>query len=228
MAQPQKNSMVLDNKQNQDSKDSPEWVVIADDWIDLDDKMDDDEEFEDMARSNTNELHDHVTSDQAKSKTEPHDHFTSLAVTEIKKTEPNEDTSGPKVLTRYVDVPEDLVKFFAGKDVVMDLQIASSAMIQLTKAYDVDAKYRPVRLIGNLENVEKAEKLIKAVVALADAGGTVLLRKNDSDTYDYGTKYGNYKKQEAYQSHYFSQKPESWGPFQFDRKFSHKRSHGRC
>lgn len=220
----------MDNKQKQDSKDSPEWVVIADDWVDVDDEMDDDDADDDteMIKSNNNKLHDHVTSNHANSKIEPHDHVTIQAAAETKNTSgPNENTSGSKVMTCYIDVPEDLVKFFAGKDVVMDLQIASGAMIQLTKAYDVDAKYRPVRLIGNSENVDKAEKLIKAVVALADAGGTVLLRKQDVDTNDYSFKYGIHKKQEALIHCQSSLYPESWGPFQFDRKRSHKRSHGR-
>ncbi|WOG96261.1 hypothetical protein DCAR_0415595 [Daucus carota subsp. sativus] len=131
-------------------------------------------------------------------------------------------------MTRYVDVPEERVKFFTGKDVVMDLQIASGAMIQITKAYDVDAKFRPVRMIGNLENVEKAEKLIKAVVALADAGGSALLRKNECDSGDHGTRYDHCQKKESwYRSRDYLEYPEAWGPFQFDRKRSHKRSHGR-
>lgn len=224
--------MVMDNKHNQDPKDSPEWVVIADDWVDVDDEMGDDYDVTDMAKSNNDYLHDHVKPDQAKSNTESHDHVTKHVTKQVtaeakNPSGQNENTSGPKVVTRYTNVPEELVKFFAGKDVVIDLQIASGAMIQLTKAYDVDAKYRPVRLIGNLENVEKAEKLIKAVVALADAGGTVLLRRNVADTNDYGFKYGYHKKQEALTNFQDSLYPESWGPFQFDRKRSHKRSHGR-
>lgn len=77
-----------------------------------------------------------------------------------------DNTSNEEIVTRYIEVSEANIKAFTGGDVVMDLQIASGAMIQVTKRVheDPEGRYRPVRLIGCLENVDKAEKLIKAVV----------------------------------------------------------------
>lgn len=96
----------------------------------------------------------------------------------------SENTSKEEIITRYVEVPEANIKAFTGRDVVMDLQIASCAMIQVTNPMheDSEARYRPVRVIGNLENVDKAEKMIRAVVYLDEAGGTALLQKDDNDS----------------------------------------------
>ncbi|KAK1355380.1 hypothetical protein POM88_048636 [Heracleum sosnowskyi] len=98
--------------------------------------------------------------------------------------EENKNTSKEEIVTRYVQVPEENIKAFTGGDIVMDLQLASGAMIQLTKALDEDpeARFRPVRVIGCLENVDKAEKLIKAVVNLDEAGGIALLYKDEDDS----------------------------------------------
>ncbi|WOG96264.1 hypothetical protein DCAR_0415598 [Daucus carota subsp. sativus] len=62
----------------------------------------------------------------------------------------------------------------------MDLQLASDAMIQVTKPLDEAAKalYRPVRVIGLVKNIDKAEKLIKAFMAFVDVGVSSLLFKD--------------------------------------------------
>ncbi|GMQ10646.1 hypothetical protein CsSME_00053568 [Camellia sinensis var. sinensis] len=58
-------------------------------------------------------------------------------------------------------------------DTIWFLQINSGAKIQITRDADADpySATRPVELIGTLENINMAEKLIKDVIAEADAGG---------------------------------------------------------
>lgn len=64
-----------------------------------------------------------------------HDDHVALA-----KTAENVNTSDSKVVTRYFDVQERMVRYLRGEDIVMDMQLASGAMIQLTRPLDEDAK----------------------------------------------------------------------------------------
>jgi far upstream element-binding protein len=52
-------------------------------------------------------------------------------------------------------------------DTIRYLQYNSGAKIQITRDADADphSSTRPVELIGTLESIEKAEKLINAVIA---------------------------------------------------------------
>ncbi|XP_077231747.1 uncharacterized protein LOC143864799 isoform X2 [Tasmannia lanceolata] len=82
-------------------------------------------------------------------------------------------------LSRKIEVPNTKVGVLIGKagDTIRFLQYNSGAKIQITR--DVDASpystTRPVELIGSLENINKAEQLIKDVIAEADAGGSPAL-----------------------------------------------------
>ncbi|KAL9173554.1 hypothetical protein ABFS82_03G122800 [Erythranthe guttata] len=84
--------------------------------------------------------------------------------------------SDTEVLSRKMEVPSDKVGVLIGKagDTIRSLQVNSGAKIQITKDADADPRStnRPVELIGTLENINKAEKLIKDVIAEADAGGS--------------------------------------------------------
>uniref|UniRef100_A0A2P2L1A5 Nucleic acid binding protein n=1 Tax=Rhizophora mucronata TaxID=61149 RepID=A0A2P2L1A5_RHIMU len=61
-----------------------------------------------------------------------------------------------------------------GGDTIRYLQYNSGAKIQITKDVDADPRFtaRPVELIGTVSSINKAEKLINAVIAEADAGGS--------------------------------------------------------
>jgi far upstream element-binding protein len=52
-------------------------------------------------------------------------------------------------------------------ETIRNLQVSSGAKIQITKDADVsaDAVTRPVELVGTLESINKAEQLIKSVIA---------------------------------------------------------------
>ncbi|XP_058097621.1 uncharacterized protein LOC131242771 isoform X2 [Magnolia sinica] len=81
-----------------------------------------------------------------------------------------------QTLTRKIEVPNTKVGVLIGKagDTIRFLQYNSGARIQITRDVDADpySSTRPVELIGTLENINKAEKLIKDVIAEADAGGS--------------------------------------------------------
>ncbi|KAL9432380.1 hypothetical protein AB3S75_027417 [Citrus x aurantiifolia] len=79
-------------------------------------------------------------------------------------------------ISRKIVVPNDKVGVLIGKagDTIRYLQYNSGAKIQITRYVDADphAATRPVEIIGTLSNIDKAEKLINAIIAEADAGGS--------------------------------------------------------
>ncbi|XP_037468038.1 far upstream element-binding protein 1-like [Triticum dicoccoides] len=81
--------------------------------------------------------------------------------------------------TRLIDVPNTKVGVLIGKagETIRNLQMSSGAKIQITKDADVpsDATTRPVELVGTNESIDKAEQLIKSVIAEAEAGGSPAL-----------------------------------------------------
>ncbi|KAM6543311.1 hypothetical protein CsatB_007758 [Cannabis sativa] len=85
-------------------------------------------------------------------------------------------SSDNETITRRMEVPNNKVGVLIGKagDTIRYLQYNSGAKIQITRDADADpyAATRPVEVIGTLDNINKAEKLINAVIAEADAGGS--------------------------------------------------------
>ncbi|RDX91612.1 Far upstream element-binding protein 3, partial [Mucuna pruriens] len=85
-------------------------------------------------------------------------------------------TSGAEITTRKIEVPNNKVGVLIGKagDTIRYLQYNSGAKIQITRDADSDphCATRSVELIGSLESIDKAEKLMNAVIAEADAGGS--------------------------------------------------------
>lgn len=105
-----------------------------------------------------------------------------LPVTEIPQlgeTDQNLAESGTQTISRKMEVPNQMVGVLIGKagDTIRNLQFNSGAKIQITRDADADpgATTRPVELIGTLACINKAEKLIKEVIAEADAGGSPAL-----------------------------------------------------
>ncbi|KAE9606523.1 putative K domain-containing protein [Lupinus albus] len=92
---------------------------------------------------------------------------------------PQQPTSGADIITRKIEVPNNKVGVLIGKagDTIRYLQYNSGAKIQITRDADAapHSATRLVELIGSLGSIEKAEKLINAVVAEADAGGSPAL-----------------------------------------------------
>ncbi|GAV58424.1 KH_1 domain-containing protein [Cephalotus follicularis] len=94
------------------------------------------------------------------------------------ETQPPEDLphGSNGILSRKFEVPNNKVGVLIGKagDTIRYLQYNSGAKIQITRDSDADpdATTRPVEIIGELSSIDKAEKLIKAVIAEADAGGS--------------------------------------------------------
>nr|GEX33401.1 KH domain-containing protein [Tanacetum cinerariifolium] len=82
-------------------------------------------------------------------------------------------------LSRKIEVPSNKVGALIGKagDTIRSLQYNSGARIQITRDAEADpnSATRPVELIGSLESINKAEKLIKDVILEADAGGSPAL-----------------------------------------------------
>ncbi|KAL5713263.1 hypothetical protein ACHQM5_015355 [Ranunculus cassubicifolius] len=78
--------------------------------------------------------------------------------------------------SRKMQVPNNKVGVLIGKagDTIRFLQLNSGAKIQITRDSEADpfSTTRPVELIGTLDNINKAEKLIKDVIAEAEAGGS--------------------------------------------------------
>ncbi|XP_015885485.1 uncharacterized protein LOC107420925 isoform X2 [Ziziphus jujuba] len=85
-------------------------------------------------------------------------------------------TSTNETITRRMEVPNNKVGVLIGKagDTIKYLQYNSGARIQITRDADADpySASRPVEIVGTLDNINKAEKLINAVIAEADAGGS--------------------------------------------------------
>ncbi|KAL1533934.1 far upstream element-binding protein 2-like [Salvia divinorum] len=80
------------------------------------------------------------------------------------------------ILSRKMEVPNDKVGVLIGKagDTIRSLQDNSGAKIQIVRDADADprAVSRPLELVGTLESINRAERLIKDVIAEADAGGS--------------------------------------------------------
>ncbi|WCJ34834.1 KH domain-containing protein [Euphorbia peplus] len=78
--------------------------------------------------------------------------------------------------SRKIDVPNDKVGVLIGKggETIRYLQYNSGARIQITRDADSDphSTTRAVELIGTPSSINQAEKLITAVIAEADAGGS--------------------------------------------------------
>ncbi|XP_043810417.1 far upstream element-binding protein 2 isoform X2 [Manihot esculenta] len=107
-----------------------------------------------------------------------------------KHSEEDEDpASDTQTTSRKMEVPNDKNEFGRcfinaalqvgvligkGGDTIRYLQYNSGAKIQITRDADADPQSttRPVELIGTLSSIKKAEKLINAVIAEADAGGS--------------------------------------------------------
>ncbi|KAL5776200.1 hypothetical protein ACOSP7_009126 [Xanthoceras sorbifolium] len=85
-------------------------------------------------------------------------------------------TNDSLTITRKMEVPNNKVGVLIGKagDTIRYLQYNSGAKIQITRDADADpnSMTRPVEIVGTLSNINKAEKLISAVIAEADAGGS--------------------------------------------------------
>ncbi|XP_047175939.1 far upstream element-binding protein 1-like isoform X1 [Vigna umbellata] len=90
--------------------------------------------------------------------------------------EHKQSASEAEITTRRIEVPNNKVGVLIGKagDTIRYLQYNSGAKIQITRDADADphCASRSVELIGSLESIEKAEKLMNAVIAEADAGGS--------------------------------------------------------
>ncbi|KAK6940361.1 K Homology domain, type 1 [Dillenia turbinata] len=81
-----------------------------------------------------------------------------------------------QTISRKMQVPNNKVGVLIGKagDTIRYLQYNSGAKIQITRDADADpySTTRPVELIGTSDSINRAEKLIKDVIAEADAGGS--------------------------------------------------------
>ncbi|XP_074570884.1 uncharacterized protein LOC141827516 isoform X2 [Curcuma longa] len=80
------------------------------------------------------------------------------------------------ITTSKIEVPNNKVGVLIGKsgETIRYLQYNSGAKIQITRDAETDpsSNCRPVELIGSLDSINKAEKLIKDVIAEAEAGGS--------------------------------------------------------
>ncbi|XP_050215435.1 uncharacterized protein LOC126666646 isoform X2 [Mercurialis annua] len=98
----------------------------------------------------------------------------SEAVAVAEDEEPESDDT--QTTSRKIEVPNDKVGVLIGKggDTIKYLQYNSGAKIQITRDMDAEphSTTRPVELIGTLSSIKTAEKLITAVIAEADAGGS--------------------------------------------------------
>ncbi|KAK8651601.1 hypothetical protein V6N13_141198 [Hibiscus sabdariffa] len=89
---------------------------------------------------------------------------------------PQQEVDDGSTITRKMEVPNAKVGVLIGKagDTIRYLQYNSGAKIQIMRDADADpdAPTRPVEIIGTLSSINQAEKLINAVIAEADAGGS--------------------------------------------------------
>lgn len=101
---------------------------------------------------------------------------TEVADQENAASDQHHSESGSRTITRKIEIPNNKVGVLIGKsgDTIKYLQINSGAKIQITRDADADprAPTRPVELVGTAESLNKAESLIKDVIAEADAGGS--------------------------------------------------------
>ncbi|XWS15420.1 hypothetical protein CRYUN_Cryun35bG0096500 [Craigia yunnanensis] len=89
---------------------------------------------------------------------------------------PQQEVDDGSTITRKIEVPNAKVGALIGKagDTIRYLQYNSGAKIQIMRDADADrdAPTRPVEIIGTLSSITKAEKLINAVIAEAESGGS--------------------------------------------------------
>ncbi|XP_027090108.1 uncharacterized protein [Coffea arabica] len=87
-----------------------------------------------------------------------------------------QQSSSDAETSKKIEVPNNKVGVLIGKagDTIRFLQYNSGAKIQIMRDADADprAATRPVELIGTLDSINKAEKMINDVIAEADAGGS--------------------------------------------------------
>ncbi|KAG6656256.1 far upstream element-binding protein 1-like isoform X1 [Carya illinoinensis] len=106
----------------------------------------------------------------------PSTEFSSKEENQQPSTEVSQQEDVSQTMTRKMEVPNNKVGVLIGKagDTIRYLQYNSGAKIQITRDADAEpySATRPVEIIGSLENINKAEKLISAVIAEADAGGS--------------------------------------------------------
>lgn len=81
--------------------------------------------------------------------------------------------------SRKFEIPNNKVGVLIGKagETIRVLQHNSGAKIQITRDFEANpnSSSRPVELLGTLESINKAEQLIKDVIAEAEAGGSPAL-----------------------------------------------------
>ncbi|VYS62162.1 unnamed protein product [Arabidopsis thaliana] len=89
------------------------------------------------------------------------------------------EVDGTQSTTRRIDVPSSKVGVLIGKggETIRYLQFNSGAKIQILRDSEADpsSALRPVEIIGSVACIESAEKLISAVIAEAEAGGSPAL-----------------------------------------------------
>ncbi|CAN8246692.1 unnamed protein product [Cochlearia groenlandica] len=93
--------------------------------------------------------------------------------------EPHKEVDDTQSRTRRIEVPSSKVGVLIGKggETIRYLQFNSGAKIQILRDSEADpnASSRPVDIIGTYACIENAEKLISAVIAEAEAGGSSAL-----------------------------------------------------
>ncbi|CAD5327468.1 unnamed protein product [Arabidopsis thaliana] len=94
-------------------------------------------------------------------------------------TDDQKEVDGTQSTTRRIDVPSSKVGVLIGKggETIRYLQFNSGAKIQILRDSEADpsSALRPVEIIGSVACIESAEKLISAVIAEAEAGGSPAL-----------------------------------------------------
>uniref|UniRef100_A0A0A9B4K4 K Homology domain-containing protein n=1 Tax=Arundo donax TaxID=35708 RepID=A0A0A9B4K4_ARUDO len=104
---------------------------------------------------------------------------TPEAAAEAQQQEGGDAASAAQETSRIIEVPNSKVGVLIGKngETIRNLQTSSGAKIQITKDVDADsnAPTRSVELVGSLESIDKAEQIIKSVIAEAEAGGSPAL-----------------------------------------------------
>ncbi|KAL4333906.1 hypothetical protein GQ457_07G045020 [Hibiscus cannabinus] len=83
--------------------------------------------------------------------------------------------------SKKIDIPQNRVGVIIGKagETIKYLQMQSGAKIQVQRDMDADPNCvtRPVELMGNAEEIAKAEQLINDVLAEAEAGGSGIVSR---------------------------------------------------
>ncbi|XP_047329583.1 far upstream element-binding protein 1-like isoform X2 [Impatiens glandulifera] len=132
------------------------------------------EEVQQLPEENA-EVQEYVESHQA-SKFSPEENFHKEELTSHVDQLPIQANQNA---SRKIEIPNNKVGVVIGKggETIRYLQINSGAKIHITKDFvaDPNSPTRPVEIIGTLESIIKAEKLIKDVIAESDAGGSPAL-----------------------------------------------------